>query len=49
MISLRAGRVTVAHLEDGNAFIKMRREIVAAAPGSYALLVGRSFTDGLSS
>lgn len=44
-ISLRTARVIVAHLEDGNAFIKMLREVVAAAPGSYDLLIGRSFVD----
>jgi hypothetical protein len=44
-ISLRTARVIVAHLEDGNAFIQMLREIVAAAPASYDLLIGRTFAD----
>lgn len=44
-ISLRTARVIVAHLEDGNAFIKMLREIVATTPGDYDLLVGRCFAD----
>ena len=45
MISLRTARVIVADSEDGNAFVSMLREIVAAAPGSYDLLIGRAFAD----
>ncbi|MDB5786388.1 hypothetical protein [Caballeronia mineralivorans] len=45
MISLRTARVIVADSENGNAFVNMLREIVAAAPGSYDLLIGRAFAD----
>ena len=45
MISLRTARVIVADSEDGNAFVSMLREIVAATPGSYDLLIGRAFAD----
>jgi hypothetical protein len=44
-ISLRTARVLVAMLEDGNAFVKMLREIVRTKPADYDLLIGRSFTD----
>ena len=43
MISLRTARVIVADSEDGNAFVSMLREIVAATPGSYDLPIGRAF------
>ena len=45
MISLRTARVIVADSEDGNAFVSMLREIVAATPGSYDLPIGRAFAD----
>src|ERR1700682_2492509 len=41
MVSLRTAKVIVAHLGDGNAFTKMLREIVAAAPSAYDSLIGR--------
>jgi hypothetical protein len=44
-ISLRTARVIAADSENGNAFVNMLREIVAAAPGSYDSLVGRAFAD----
>ncbi|MDR5806424.1 hypothetical protein [Caballeronia sp. LZ001] len=44
-VSLRTARVVVAHLEDGNALIKMFRAIVSCDPGSYDDLIGRCFED----
>jgi len=44
-ISLRTARVLVAMLEDGNAFVRMLREIVRTEYADYDTLVGRSFTD----
>jgi hypothetical protein len=48
MVSLRTAKVIVGHLEDGNAFIKMLREIVTTAPHAYNSLVGRTFRDSSS-
>ena len=44
-ISLRTARVLVEHLEDGNAFIRMLRAIVAAHCDEYDALLGRVYTD----
>ncbi len=44
-ISLRTARVIVASLGDGNAFIQMLREIVAAEPRHYDALVGHTYMD----
>jgi len=44
-ISLRTARVIVESLEDGNAFIKMLRAIVAASADQYDDLVGNSYPD----
>jgi hypothetical protein len=46
-ISLRTARVIVENLSDGNAFIRMLREIVAADPADYDKLVGREYPDEL--
>jgi hypothetical protein len=44
-ISLRTARVIVANLPDGNAFIAMLREIVAAEPKDYDALIGHNYED----
>ena len=44
-ISLRSARVIVAHLEDGNAIIKMMREIVGTDPIDYGKLIGKEYRD----
>ncbi|MFM0324443.1 hypothetical protein [Caballeronia glebae] len=44
-ISLRTARVLVEHFEDGNAFIRMLRAIVAARCEEYDDLLGRVYTD----
>ena len=44
-ISLRTARVLVEHFEDGNAFIRMLRAIVAAHCDEYDALLGRVYTD----
>jgi hypothetical protein len=44
-ISLRTLRVIVSHLEDGNAFIAMLREIAKAHQRDYGKLVGMEFRD----
>ncbi|MDR5766537.1 MULTISPECIES: hypothetical protein [unclassified Caballeronia] len=44
-ISLRTARVLVQHFEDGNAFIRMLRAIVAARRDEYDDLLGRVYTD----
>lgn len=46
-ISLRTARVLVAKLDNGNAFVRMLREIVRTEPAQYDTLIGRSFTDQL--
>lgn len=45
IISLRTARVIVESLEDGNAFIKMLRAIVAASADQYDDLVGNAYPD----
>jgi hypothetical protein len=44
-VSLRTARVLVAMLEDGNAFVRMLREIVRTETVDYDTLIGRSFVD----
>ena len=44
-VSLRTARVVVAHLQDGNALIRMFRAIVDSEPAQYDDLVGQSFQD----
>jgi hypothetical protein len=44
-ISLRTARVLVEHFEDGNAFIRMLRAIVAARCDEYDDLLGREYSD----
>jgi hypothetical protein len=44
-ISLRTARVLVEHFEDGNAFIRMLRAIVAAHCDEYDELIGRVYPD----
>jgi hypothetical protein len=38
-------RYLVENLEDGNAFVKMLQEIVAADPSDYDSLVGKAYPD----
>ena len=44
-ISLRTARVLVENFEDGNAFIRMLRAIVAARSDEYDSLLGREYAD----
>ena len=44
-ISLRTARVLIENFEDGNAFIRMLRAIVAAHCDEYDELIGREYTD----
>ncbi len=43
--SLRTAHVIVANLGDGNAFIQMLREIVAAVSEQYDGLIGHVYRD----
>ncbi len=44
-ISLRTLRVIISHLEDGNAFISMLREIANPHRRDYGKLIGMEFRD----
>ncbi|WP_157695721.1 hypothetical protein [Caballeronia hypogeia] len=44
-ISLRTARVLVDHFQDGNAFIRMLKAIVAAHFDEYDDLLGRVYID----
>ena len=45
IVSLRTARVLVDNFQDGNAFIRMLRAIVAARSDEYDGLLGRVYTD----